>query len=52
MNNSSLKHADNPLLKMVRTIFNRLVKQPDEYPIKYYKKSKNFARDKDGRLVH
>jgi hypothetical protein len=52
MNHSNLKNADNPLLKMVKNIFNRLTKQPDEYPVKYYKKTKNFVRDRDGRLVH
>lgn len=44
MNNSIAKNQQSPLLKIVRSFFTRLVKNPEEYPVKYYKRDKNFSR--------
>ncbi|MES2850848.1 MAG: hypothetical protein V4685_17440 [Bacteroidota bacterium] len=44
MNQSATKQQPNPLIKVVRSFFTRLVKNPDEYPVKYYKRDKNISK--------
>ena len=51
MNIDNQKHTDNMLLKVVRNFINMFTKSPDEYPVKYYKKSKNYSRDRHARLL-
>ncbi len=44
MNNVIMKNQPNPLIKVVKNFFTRLVKTSDEYPIKYYKRDKNYSK--------
>lgn len=44
MNHTATKHQPHPLLKVVKSFFTRLVKNSDEYPVKYYKRDKNFSK--------
>ena len=44
MNNTASKTQLNPLMKVVRSFFTKLVKNTDEYPVKYYKRDKNFSK--------
>jgi hypothetical protein len=46
MNSTVTKTQQSPLIKVVRSFFTKLVKNTDEYPVKYYKRDKNFSRDK------
>lgn len=46
MNHSITKHQPNPLMKVVKSLFTKLVKNSDEYPVKYYKRDKNFSKVK------
>lgn len=47
MNNLNHKAQGNPVLKAVKTFFSKLVKAHDEYPIKYYKRDKNYTRSRE-----
>jgi len=44
MNNLIMKNQPNPLIKVVKSLFTKLVKTSDDYPIKYYKRDKNYSR--------
>jgi hypothetical protein len=44
MNNNIGKGSNNPLLKAVRFFFSKFIKSPDEYPVKYYKKDKQYPK--------
>lgn len=44
MNHAATKQQLNPLMKVVKSFFSKLVKNSDEYPVKYYKRDKNFSR--------
>lgn len=44
MNHTATKAQQNPLIKVVKSLFTKLVKNPDEYPVKYYKRDKNFSK--------
>jgi len=46
MNNNIGKGTANPLLKAVKNFINKFTKPSDEYPIKYYKKDKQYHRGK------
>ncbi len=46
MNSHSNTNLGNPLLKAVINFFNKLLKSNDDYPVKYYKKDKQFLRNK------
>lgn len=41
----------NPLLQVVRSFIGKLRQSPDVYPIKYYKKGKQFRRKWQAPLV-
>jgi hypothetical protein len=45
------KHNENMLIKVVKNFFQKLTKSPEEYPVKYYKKSKNYVRDRHARYL-
>lgn len=51
MNSDNQKTSDNMLVKVVKNFINKLTKSSDEYPVKYYKKTKNFVRDRHARLL-
>ncbi len=51
MSINNQKTTDNMLLKAVKIFFSKLTKSPDEYPVKYYKKTKNFMGDRHARLL-
>lgn len=51
MNIDNQKTNDNMLIKAVKNFIHKLTKSQDEYPVKYYKKSKNFSRDRHARLL-
>jgi len=42
---------NNPLLQVVRNFIGKLRQNPDVYPIKYYKKGKQFRRKWQTPLV-
>jgi hypothetical protein len=44
MNNVIMKNQPNPLIKVVKSFFTKLVKSSDDYPIKYYKRDKNYSK--------
>lgn len=44
MSNTITKNQQSPLVKIVRSFFSKLVKNPEEYPVKYYKRDKNFSK--------
>jgi hypothetical protein len=46
MNNNIGKGSTNPLLKAVKIFFSKFMKASDEYPIKYYKKDKQYPRNR------
>lgn len=45
MNTSTQKLEFNPLLKLVKLFFTKLVKAQDEYPVRYYKKNKKTTNN-------
>lgn len=44
MSNVIIKNQPNPLMKVVKSLFTKLVKSNDDYPVKYYKRDKNFSK--------
>jgi hypothetical protein len=46
MNNNIGKGTANPLLKVVKNFFSKFMKPADEYEIKYYKKDKQYPRNR------
>lgn len=44
MNHTATKTQLNPFIRVVKSFFTRLVKNSDEYPVKYYKRDKNFSK--------
>jgi len=44
MNPTATKAQQNPLMKVVKSFFTKLVKNSDDYPVKYYKRDKNFSK--------
>jgi hypothetical protein len=46
MNNNIGKGSTNPLLKAVKMFFSKFIKTPEEYPVKYYKKDKQYPRNR------
>lgn len=44
MNNTASKSQPNTLVKAVKSLFTKLVKPNDDYPVKYYKRDKNFSK--------
>jgi len=38
------KNSTNPLVQLVKNLFNKFIQTPDIYPIRYYKKTKRFRR--------
>jgi hypothetical protein len=51
MNIEHPKNHENMILKVVKIFFSRFTKSPEEYPVKYYKKSKNYVRDRHARYL-
>ena len=52
MNKSNNEQLNaNPLLQVVKYFVDKLRQNPDVYPIKYYKKGKQFRRKWQGPLV-
>jgi hypothetical protein len=45
MNNLNNHGQPMPLLKAIKSFFNKLVKTQEEYPIKYYKKTKHTHKN-------
>ena len=43
MNNSGTTHV-HPLIHAFRALINKLRQNPEVYPIRYYKKGKNFRK--------
>ncbi len=43
--------AVNPLLQIVKNFIGKIRQNPDMYPIRYYKKGKQFRRKWQGPLV-
>jgi len=41
----------NPLVQVIKSIVGKLRQNPDVYPIRYYKKGKQFRRKWQGPLV-
>ncbi len=46
MNHTATKTQQSPFLKVFKSFFTKLVKNSDEYPVKYYKRDKNFSKVK------
>jgi len=51
MNKPNQTMPSNPLLQVVRNFFDKIRQNPDVYPIRYYKKGKQFRRKWQGPLV-
>ena len=51
MNIEHPKNSENMIIKVVKNLFSKLTKSPEEYPVKYYKKSKNYVRDRHARFL-
>ena len=51
MNIENSKNQENMILRAVKNFFSRLAKAPEEYPVKYYKKSKNYIRDRHAKYL-
>lgn len=51
MNIEHQKNQENMILKVVKSFFSKLTKSSEEYPVKYYKKSKNYVRDRHARYL-
>ncbi len=51
MHNYHPKQSENMLIKVVKNFFQKLTKSPEEYPVKYYKKSKHYVRDRHARFL-
>jgi len=51
MNKPNPIMSTNPLLQVVRNFIGKLRQSPDVYPIKYYKKGKQFRRKWQAPLV-
>jgi hypothetical protein len=43
-NQNNMTPSVNPILQVVRNLFGKLRQNPDVYPIRYYKKGKQFRR--------
>ena len=46
MNNNIGKGSTKPLLKAVKIFFSKFMKASDDYPVKYYKKDKQYPRNR------
>jgi hypothetical protein len=46
MSNNIGKGSTNPLIKAVKIFFSKFLKATDEYPVKYYKKDKQYPRNR------
>jgi hypothetical protein len=46
-----MQQSVNPLLQVVKNLFSKLRQNPDIYPIRYYKKGKQFRRRWQNQLV-
>ncbi len=44
MNNPSSKAGQPLLLKMLKSLFSRLTRPGEDYPVKYYKRDRSFMR--------
>ncbi len=44
MSNTATKNQSLPLMKAVKSLFSKLVKANDDYPVKYYKRDRNFSK--------
>jgi hypothetical protein len=51
MNTVKTQSVENPLFGLLRSFVGKLRQNPDIYPIKYYKKGKQFRRKWQGPLV-
>jgi hypothetical protein len=51
MNNTNNEPAANSLLRIVKNFIGKLRQNPDVYPIRYYKKGRQFRRKWQGPLV-
>jgi len=51
MNKPNPIMSANPLLQVVKNFIGKLRQNPDVYPIKYYKKGKQFRRKWQAPLV-
>ncbi len=51
MNKPNPTMPTNPLLQVVKSFLGKLRQNPDVYPIKYYKKGKQFRRKWQTPLV-
>ncbi len=48
---SQQETISNPLLGVIRSVIGKLRQNPEVYPIRYYKKGKQFRRKWQGPLV-
>ncbi len=51
MPNTKSQTNRNPVIQVIRNFVDRLRQHPDIYPIKYYKKGKQFRRNWQSPLV-
>jgi hypothetical protein len=51
MNGTINKNPTNRLFYLIATFINKLRQSPDIYPIKFYKKGRNFRRHVDYQLM-
>ncbi len=49
--NNNQQLSTNPLIQVVKNFIGKLRQNPDVYPIRYYKKGKQFRRKWQGPLV-
>jgi len=47
MQNPTSKPGQPSLVKMVMNLFTRLTRPSDDYPVKYYKRDRQFSRSRN-----
>ena len=50
MNNIQGNYSQHPILFLVKTFLNKLMQQPDIYPIRHYKKTDRFKKGRSPRM--
>lgn len=50
MNHNSKNYSLHPVLFLVKTFINKLMQQPDIYPIRHYKKTDRFKKGRSARM--
>lgn len=50
MNNHTKNYSLHPVVFLVKTFINKIMQQPDIYPIKFYKKNDRLKKHRRGEM--